>query len=289
MPEVCEIGVLDFRALFEGPADLVTAIQALRPPWLAGGASGVSTRFRVSVDPAKPDMYQVEQDGLPLGGPRRCDQILAHLDRAISAAAVAFLGRRHLLLHAGAVAYQGRGCMLPAPSGSGKTTLVAGLVASGFEYFSDEVAVIERDTGLLWPFPKPLGIKSGSRRVLTPTYPALRSTLPRQHIDGRALWQVLPPLAARPTRAVPLCAVVLPQYVPRSRTLLAPISASEVLPDVLTQVPDPSEQAGRDLRAVIRMLGSAHCYRLTIGRLDVAVAQVKQTLANIGHARASAG
>ena len=41
---------------------------------------------------------------------------------------------------AGSVACRGRGLILPAPSGGGKTTLVAGLVAAGFDYLSDEVA-----------------------------------------------------------------------------------------------------------------------------------------------------
>jgi len=54
-----------------------------------------------------------------------------------------------LALHAGAVALDGRGVLLPAPPDSGKTTLTAALTRSGFSYLSDEVAPIDPETALL--------------------------------------------------------------------------------------------------------------------------------------------
>ena len=52
-----------------------------------------------------------------------------------------------LVVHAGAVGYQGAGILLPAGTGSGKTTLVAGLAANGFQLFSDEFGVVSFDSG----------------------------------------------------------------------------------------------------------------------------------------------
>ena len=60
------------------------------------------------------------------------------------------------VLHAGAVAWDGAGIVLPAPPDSGKTTLTAGLVAAGFSYLTDEAAVIDPATLEVQPYPRPL-------------------------------------------------------------------------------------------------------------------------------------
>lgn len=64
-----------------------------------------------------------------------------------------------IFVHAGAVAWKGRGILVPGASGAGKTTLVAALVAAGAEYYSDEFAVLD-EAGRLLPYaraPRPKG------------------------------------------------------------------------------------------------------------------------------------
>ncbi len=86
-------------------------------------------------------------------------------------------------IHAGAVSYRGRGIVFPAPMNEGKTTLVGALVCAGFDYLSDEAALIDLG-GTLLPFPKPLTFEPGSYdllpelRALTQTDPGLR----RRHV-----------------------------------------------------------------------------------------------------------
>jgi hypothetical protein len=85
-------------------------------------------------------------------------------------------------IHAGAVSYRGRGIVLPAPMNAGKTTLVGALICAGFDYLSDEVALIGRG-GRLLPFLKPLTFEPGSYDLL-PQLRAIRDTsgLRRQHV-----------------------------------------------------------------------------------------------------------
>jgi hypothetical protein len=64
-------------------------------------------------------------------------------------------------LHAGVVGWQGRAIVVPGPSLSGKTTLVREMLRFGATYYSDEFAVVD-DSGLVHPFPRPLGIREGS-------------------------------------------------------------------------------------------------------------------------------
>jgi hypothetical protein len=67
-----------------------------------------------------------------------------------------------VFVHAGAVAWKGRGIIIPANSGKGKTTLVAELAKLGAEYYSDEYAVFDAE-GNLHPFARELSIKGNGR------------------------------------------------------------------------------------------------------------------------------
>ncbi|HET8586946.1 MAG TPA: hypothetical protein VFM74_03635 [Candidatus Limnocylindria bacterium] len=72
---------------------------------------------------------------------------------------VALDAPHHTFVHAGAVAHNGRGIVLPGRSFAGKTTLVSELVKAGATYYSDEYAVFDED-GLLHPYAKPLAIRT---------------------------------------------------------------------------------------------------------------------------------
>lgn len=66
-----------------------------------------------------------------------------------------------LFVHAGVVAWNGRGILLPGKSRTGKTTLVEALLRAGAVYYSDEFAVIGT-AGRLHPYPLPLSIREGN-------------------------------------------------------------------------------------------------------------------------------
>ena len=64
-----------------------------------------------------------------------------------------------LFVHAGAVAWKGRGVIIPGESHSGKTTLVRALLEKGATYYSDEFSVFDSD-GKVHPFPRRLSVRS---------------------------------------------------------------------------------------------------------------------------------
>ncbi len=83
---------------------------------------------------------------------------------------VAEFAPKHVFVHAGVVAVDGKAIVIPANSFKGKTTLVSELVKRGAVYYSDEYAVIDTD-GLIHPFPKDLsmrGIIDDQRQVEMP-------------------------------------------------------------------------------------------------------------------------
>ncbi len=97
-----------------------------------------------------------------------------------------------VFLHAGAVAWKGRGVLFPADSYQGKTTLVAELVKRGAVYYSDDFAILD-EKGLLHPFPRRLSIRdpNGSGR---------RSNVAASRLGGRVGRDPLPVFAVILTR-----------------------------------------------------------------------------------------
>ena len=64
-----------------------------------------------------------------------------------------------IFIHAAALEFNGVGFLLVAPSGTGKSTTTWGLVNSGFNYLSDELAPIDPNTMLLHSYPHALCLK----------------------------------------------------------------------------------------------------------------------------------
>jgi hypothetical protein len=73
--------------------------------------------------------------------------------------------RSHLLFHAAALSYHGKGVILAADSGCGKTTLTLALVRQGFKFLSDEAAALGLNDGELTPYPRSLLVRMGTLKV----------------------------------------------------------------------------------------------------------------------------
>lgn len=68
----------------------------------------------------------------------------------------------YLVLHAAVVEKNGRALVMPASTGSGKSTLSAALVHRGWRLLSDEFALIGKADGMVYPIPRPIGLKQAS-------------------------------------------------------------------------------------------------------------------------------
>ncbi len=64
-----------------------------------------------------------------------------------------------VILHAAAVSVDGRGILLAGPPTAGKSTLVTELTRRDVAFLSDDVAPLDRKTGLLHAFPRAVGIR----------------------------------------------------------------------------------------------------------------------------------
>jgi hypothetical protein len=125
------------------------ARDVLPPGWSPGDPDAVDARVELRGN-------QVSVDGELFRWTRR-DTALDAIDAAVRSR-VAALAPRHVFVHAGVVAHEGRALLLPGRSLAGKTTLVAALVAQGATYLSDEFAVLDAD-GTVHPYLKPLSLR----------------------------------------------------------------------------------------------------------------------------------
>lgn len=134
-----------------------------------------------------------------------------------------------LCVHAAALSRHGHGVLFPGQSGSGKSTLAAGLLARGWRYLSDEVALIDPVTLHVHPFPKALCIKSGAFadvRGLDIPFAG------RRHYVKGAKGQVayVNPLCMGSSaigRHCPIRFVILPRFVPASAPRLLRLASAQ--------------------------------------------------------------
>lgn len=71
---------------------------------------------------------------------------------------IAAKAKRHVFIHAGVVAVDGKAIVMPGDSYAGKTRLVAELIRRGAVYYSDEYAVLD-ESGLVHPFERNLSMR----------------------------------------------------------------------------------------------------------------------------------
>jgi hypothetical protein len=179
--------------------------------------------------------------------------------------------RKYYAFHAGAVAREGRGILLPAPPGGSKTTLTAALLRRGFDLLSDEVGAMEVDTGRLCAYRRALWLRSPTPRVLG-LDASLGMSLEYEHTRIVSAAE----LGARCVSDSPVLALIIsPKYQVLARTRMEPIRAGlAVIALMESSCSQPQfKVAGLDL--VIDLALRLPCYRLDFSDLDAAVALIE--------------
>ena len=185
-------------------------------------------------------------------------------------------------IHAGVVG-TGEACiLLPAPPGSGKSSLTAALSHSGFLYFTDEVALIERETLKVPPVPLALCVKSTGWDLMARYYPEI-STLPtHRRTDGKVVRYMPPPHTeseAKRLRSAPVSHIFFPQYSEAEPPELEPISRTEALRGLMDECLALRQQLTFDtVCQLVRWIAGIDCYKLTFSSLDEAVGLIQKVV-----------
>jgi hypothetical protein len=287
METASTLHILGYEAHVDGPPDLVSAIGRVYPSWPAWWREpdpDVSQWFSVERSGAGP--YRLLNRQVPVAEEDELRDMVTVVDAAVMTTASTALAKKYLIFHAGSVARDGVGMLLPATSGGGKSTLVAGLIAAGWTYYGDELAVVDPGSLQLVPVNRSLCLRAGSRSIFRPRFPELAGERPFRRRGGEEIWYVTPPEGAIPREPASVRLVVLPSYDATAESALTPITRSTALQGLLEQSSLPSfvaDGGGADggrqrMDATVNMMRQASCYALASGDLDEAVALLEKLL-----------
>ena len=156
------VGPVTFRvgSAWAGP------VRALRRLYENYPEPGDIADYTVRLEPAKPwrrwlrpsvriegDYVLTDAAPLPLAHGLVAAEMAMNLQMALGE-------RRFLLLHAASVEKDGRALIITGESGAGKSTLSAMLGERGWRFMGDEFALLDPESGLLHPFPRPISLKN---------------------------------------------------------------------------------------------------------------------------------
>lgn len=136
-----------------------------------------------------------------------------------------------LITHAAVLARGNDAVLMPAPPGSGKSTLCASLIHHGWRLLSDEMALLEPDSGMLVPSPRAISLKNASIDLIARRHPEAvlgplahdtqKGTVAHLRVDDDSVRQAS--LLARP------CWVVFPTYESGAALQARPVPKAEAL------------------------------------------------------------
>lgn len=184
-----------------------------------------------------------------------------------------------IAFHAGAVrGRDGDAVLLAAPGGSGKSTLTAGLVASGWDYLTDELTVLSASGETVEPFARPLCMSPAAVDL----FPGLAERLSPELRSGRVAKLQVRPDDIRPGSigtAGPVRAVVFPRYERGAKTLLQPLGRVATLVTLMHNTFNLAAAGQAGLDTLAALCRAAPGYRLVSGDLGEAVAAVERIAA----------
>lgn len=199
--------------------------------------------------------------------------VLGLLDRVVMAVLERLHMRGILGTHAGVVVIDGRAILLSGRSGRGKSTLTLGLVRSGADWLTDELALIAADDSTVLPYPRALHA-SPSTVDLLPELGFLHER-PRHDLGGGSEWSVTPADLARafgtrtagPTR---LAAILLLDGDPDpGRTPeIFPVAPALATMELLRGTPAAAEDFTGTMRRLADIASHVATARLRVGESD---------------------
>jgi hypothetical protein len=183
-------------------------------------------------------------------------------------------------IHAGVVG-TGQSCiLLPAAAGSGKSSLTAALTHSGFRYFSDEVALIDRGSFQVPPMPLAICSKSTGWDLMARYYPGILDLPLHGREDGKMVRYIPPPASVAQQRPASVSHIIFPRYEAAGPCELLPITRSEALGRLMAEcmaLREPLNQS--NARELVEWIGEIDCYSLIFSSLDEAVGLVRKIVA----------
>ncbi|RME40357.1 MAG: hypothetical protein D6788_03490 [Planctomycetota bacterium] len=234
-----------------------------------GGEPDVSIEIRPDGrDPVWRRRYRILADGEPFGPPRPRGHVLPFLEWAIN---WRILSARpeFVQLHAAALVRDGRGLLLAGTSGVGKSTLSVTLLARGWRFLTDELALLEPESDRVHPCPKAVCLRAPMFQRIAAL--GLRLAGRRYHVKGvKGRVGYINPLDVSPDALAPVSpirCVLFPRYVPGTEPRLEPLSVSRAVLALTRCALNAGRFSDGGVKTFRRLLDAAPCFELISGDL----------------------
>jgi hypothetical protein len=250
--------------------------------WLAALVHPTLAHLELGTPPAEPLVITIDCSGgrfrliegeQLLDACRSPDEVAPLVKLHVARHAVAQFPHR-LAVHAGALARSAGALLLPAPAGSGKSVLTAALMTRGWDYLSDDTAMLAEADFSVTGVPYSLSIKEGGWDALESRFPALLHQPVHRRPDGQRV-RYLPPLPPR-MRPDPgkrtVRWIAFPQFSP-SAPPAAPkrLKLAEALRRLLANCGWVRPLDWETISRTVEWLGHVESYSLDHSSLDTAI------------------
>ncbi|SEO53357.1 HprK-related kinase A [Aquisalimonas asiatica] len=176
----------------------------------------------------------------------------------------------YLVLHAAAAEREGRTYLFPGASGSGKSTLVAALMLSGWRLLTDELVLLDVDTGAVQPFPRPLGLKNAAIHVIQRDFPQAVLGEPVNDTTKGQVAHLRPSRRSIEQARLPghIEAVVFPRYRPGVAAELEACHPADAFLALVNQSFNYQVLGERAFRLLSELVQRVPAYEVQYGTLD---------------------
>ena len=180
------------------------------------------------------------------------------------------------VLHAAVLVKNARAILLPAFSGKGKSTLALLLTAHGWEFFSDELALIDSHTLQVHPFPFPFTIKTGTFDTLKQCFPHLAESPTYTREDGKQVKYFNPDSEKKRGEPAPIEAILFPGYERHANGSLTEIDNTSALKSLAETAFCDRDLSLGDAKTLIRLACNTRTYVEQYNSSEQALEQVNR-------------
>lgn len=186
-----------------------------------------------------------------------------------------------LILHAAVIAKAGRAVIMPAPPGSGKSTLCAGLVGNGWRLLSDELAIIDMQSGKVIPMPRPVGLKNQSIDVIREFLPsAVIGPICHDTRKGTVAHMAASKTDSTNCEPVTPAWIVFPRYLTGSEAMLTLHPKAHAMVDLANNAFNYNIAGLKGFKLLAQIVEAADTYDFHYSQLQDAVTVFEQLASN---------
>jgi len=188
-----------------------------------------------------------------------------------------------LIIHGAVLERNDQALLLPAPSGSGKSTLCAALMMRGWRLLSDELILLDPETGLVHPLCRPVSLKNQSIDILRHFAPDAVLTDPIPDTTKGTVAHLRPTLDSMQRVSIPARPrwVVFPQYAAGSSTSLQPQAKADVFMALVDNAFNYSILGARGFDALAGAVDQMEGFRAGYSSLDDIIAALDQMTGSV--------